>query len=127
MTSTPPNVDAVVDALDAHGYAVVEHAFAPDAIAAADRDLDPILDATPFGRDDFEGRRTRRVYAMFAKTRMLDGLATDPLVLGVLDRVLGHYQLGAPAVIEVGPGEGDQPLHYDDAIYPVPRPHAEMV
>ena len=49
------------------------------------------------------------------------------LVLGVLDRILGHYQLSAPAGISIGPGEVAQPLHPDDAIYPVPRPHPELV
>ena len=33
----------------------------------------------------------------------------------------------APTAIEIGPGERAQPLHPDDAIYPVPRPHAELV
>ena len=50
-----------------------------------------------------------------------------PLVLGVLDRVLGHYQLSAPAGIAIGAGETAQPLHPDDAIYPLARPHAELV
>jgi ectoine hydroxylase-related dioxygenase (phytanoyl-CoA dioxygenase family) len=54
-------------------------------------------------------------------------LATHPVVLEVLDRVLGHYQLSAPAAIAIGPGEAAQPLHPDDAIYPLPRPHQELV
>ena len=36
----------------------------------------------------------------------IDGPATHPLILGVLDRVLGHYQLSAPTGIEIGPGRG---------------------
>ena len=48
-------------------------------------------------------------------------------MLGVLDRVLGHYQLSAPTGIEIGPGRGRAGLHPDDAIYPVARPHAELV
>jgi ectoine hydroxylase-related dioxygenase (phytanoyl-CoA dioxygenase family) len=54
-------------------------------------------------------------------------LATHPIVLGVLDRVLGHYQLSAPTGIAIGPGESAQALHPDDAIYPLPRPHPELV
>ena len=54
-------------------------------------------------------------------------MATHPVVLGVLDRVLVHYQLSAPAAISIGPGEVAQPLHPDDAIYPMPRPHQELV
>ena len=45
----------------------------------------------------------------------------------MLDRVLGHYQLSAPTGIEIGAGEHAQPLHPDDAIYPWPRPHPELV
>jgi ectoine hydroxylase-related dioxygenase (phytanoyl-CoA dioxygenase family) len=67
------------------------------------------------------------VYALFAKTRALDGLATHPLILSVLDEILGEYQLSAPTGIEIGAGEVTQPLHPDDALYPIPRPHSELV
>ena len=120
-------VDDVVAALEAHGYATVPHAISAPQVEAARGELERILEVTPLGRDDFEGRNTRRVYALFAKTRALDALATHPIVLGVLDRVLGNYQLSAPAAIAIGPGEVAQPLHPDDAIYPVARPHQELV
>lgn len=120
-------VEDLVAELEREGYALIPDAAAPAAVAAARADLERILERTPPGRDDFEGRRTQRVYALFAKTRALDDFALHPVVLGVLDRVLGDYQLSAPAAIAIGPGERDQPLHPDDAIYPVPRPHAELV
>lgn len=119
--------EEVVAALEQDGYATVEGVLDPAAVDRARTELNAILERTPFGRDDFEGRATRRVYALFAKTRTFDGPATHPLVLGVLDRVLGHYQLSAPAGIEIGPGEEAQPLHPDDAIFPMPRPHDELV
>jgi ectoine hydroxylase-related dioxygenase (phytanoyl-CoA dioxygenase family) len=86
-----------------------------------------VLDATPQGRNDFEGFSTRRIYALFAKTRAFDDLAVHPLVTGVLDAVLGHYQFSAPVAIEIGPGEKAQSLHCDDGVYPLPRPHPEVV
>jgi len=64
---------------------------------------------------------------LFAKTRAFDGPATHPLVLGVLDRVLGSYQLSAPVGIEIGPGETAQNLHRDDGVYPIARPHPAVV
>jgi ectoine hydroxylase-related dioxygenase (phytanoyl-CoA dioxygenase family) len=120
-------VDEIVARLEADGYATVPRAIDTDQVARARADLEAILTRTPHGRDDFEGRRTQRVYALFAKTRALDPLAVHPTVLEVLDRVLGHYQLSAPAGIAIGPGETAQPLHPDDAIYPMPRPHPELV
>jgi ectoine hydroxylase-related dioxygenase (phytanoyl-CoA dioxygenase family) len=124
---TEPTVDAVVDALERDGWAHVENLLDADAVAAARADLTRILESTPFGRGEFEGFKTRRVYGLFGKTRTLDAAATNPLVLGVLDRVLGHYQLSAPTGIEIGAGEHAQPLHPDDAIYPLARPHDEIV
>jgi len=126
-TETGVSVDGVVDGLTGHGYALVPRATDPARLEAARGESERILAGAPTGRDDFEGRRTRRVYGLFAKTRAFDAVAVDPLVLGVLDRVLGHYQLGAPALIDIGPGERAQPLHRDDALYPVTRPHAELV
>jgi ectoine hydroxylase-related dioxygenase (phytanoyl-CoA dioxygenase family) len=120
-------VGAALASLERDGYARIPDAVPLDLVAAARADLTTILERTPTGRDDFEGRRTQRVYALFAKTRALDAFALHPTVLELLDRVLGCYQLSAPAAIAIGPGETAQPLHPDDAIYPVDRPHAELV
>lgn len=120
-------VDEVVGAMDAQGYAVVERLLAPDQVAAIRRDLTRILETVPYGRNDFEGHHTKRIYNLFAKTRVLDDVALHPLLLGVLDRVLGHYQFSAPVGIEIGPGQAAQVLHTDDIVYPLPWPHPDVV
>ena|SRR5579862_8036916 len=117
----------VTDALRRDGYAIVEGVLDADAIARARAELDDVLARTPTGRNNFEGFATRRVYALFAKTRAFDSAAVHPLALGVLDRVLGHYQLSAPVAIQIGPGEAEQVLHRDEQIYPLPRPHPPVV
>jgi ectoine hydroxylase-related dioxygenase (phytanoyl-CoA dioxygenase family) len=126
-TTGTTTADDVTTALEQDGWALVEGAMSAEWVAEARADLTRILESTPYGRDDFEGRKTRRIYALFAKTRTCDTPATHPVVLAALDRVLGHYQLSAPAGIEIGPGEKAQPLHPDDAIYPLDRPHQEIV
>ena len=120
-------IDALVTQVNRDGYATIPDAISALQVKTARHDLEAILESTPVGRDDFEGRRTQRVYALFAKTRSLDALATHPDVLALLDRVLVNYQLSAPAGIAIGPGETAQPLHPDDAIYPIPRPRPELV
>ena len=115
------------DALERDGYVLFEGVLAPDEVAVVREELQRLLADTPFGRGEFEGRNTRRVYGLFGKTRVLDELATHPLVLEILDDVLGEYQLSAPAAIDIGPGETAQILHPDDAIYPITRPHVELV
>ena len=109
------------------GYVIVSGMMSDGDVAAARADLGRVLDMTPTGRNAFEGFATQRVYALFAKTRTFDQAAIHPLLLEVLDEVLGHYQLSAPVGIRIGPGEQAQMLHRDDAIYPLPEPHPPVV
>lgn len=109
------------------GYVVVSGMMTDEALGAARADLSKILAETRTGRNSFEGFSTQRVYALFAKTRTFDQAAIHPLLIDVLDRVLGHYQLSAPVGIRIGPGERAQVLHTDDMIYPIPQPHPPVV
>jgi ectoine hydroxylase-related dioxygenase (phytanoyl-CoA dioxygenase family) len=128
VATDPALLDRVVADLDRDGYAVVDRLLDAARAEAVREGLRDVLDRTPTGRNDFEGFSTRRIYALFAKTRAFDSLAVHPLLLAVLDRVLGtSYQLSAPTGIEIGPGEKAQVLHTDDGIYPLPRPHPEVV
>jgi len=119
--------DSVTEGLRRDGYVIVEGVLSAAAVARARDDLARVLARTPTGRNDFEGFATQRVYALFAKTRAFDEAAIHPLALGVLDRVLGSYQLSAPVGIQIGAGEKAQVLHRDEAVYPLPRPHPPVV
>jgi ectoine hydroxylase-related dioxygenase (phytanoyl-CoA dioxygenase family) len=120
-------VGDVLAALDQQGCAVIEALLPAREVADLQAALERLLTATPSGRNAFEGFRTQRVYNLFGKTRAFDGLALHPLVTGVLDDVLVHYQLSAPVGLQIGPGEVAQVLHYDDAVYPLAWPHAPVV
>lgn len=119
-------VDALAD-LQRDGYVLIEDVLDEADVKHARDELDRLLVDTPYGRQDFEGLKTRRVYALFGKTRALDVMATHPTILALLDEVLGEYQLSAPTAIDIGPGEKAQGLHPDDALYPIARPHVELV
>ncbi len=120
-------VEAVVGLLEREGCAVVEGLIDDAKVAALKAELEPHRAATPLGRNDFEGHVTKRIYALFAKTRGFDELATHPLLLGVVEGVLGHFQLSGPVGIDIGPGETPQGLHRDDVVYPIPWPHQQVV
>jgi ectoine hydroxylase-related dioxygenase (phytanoyl-CoA dioxygenase family) len=122
-----PSVEEVAATLARDGYAIVEGVLTPEEVQAKKDELLRLLERTRQGRNDFEGFETKRIYALFAKTRAFDDAATHPLVLEVLDRVLGHCQLSAPQAIQIGPGETAQNLHRDDGVYPIARPHIELV
>lgn len=121
------DTDAIVEGVRADGVVVCEGVLDPGRVAAIRADLDRVLETTPTGRNDFEGYGTKRIYNLFGKTRAFDELAIDPVLLGVLDQLLGHHQLSAPTGIQIGPGEPAQGVHRDDSIYPLPQPHDEVV
>jgi ectoine hydroxylase-related dioxygenase (phytanoyl-CoA dioxygenase family) len=127
MHASEATVEAVLASLDEHGFCIVEGLLGAD-VDATRKELTAILDATPEGRNSFEGFRTRRMYAVFAKTRRFDEPAVHPLVLGVTEALLGvNPVLSSVVGIEIGPGETGQPLHRDDGKYPIPRPHQEVI
>ena len=114
----------VLDELDRDGYAILEGVFDP---APVKDELQRILEVTPHGRNDFEGFSTRRAYGLLAKTRVLDALICNEIVLGVCDSVLHDYWLSALVAIQIGPGERAQGPHHDDGIYPLPWPHTDVI
>jgi ectoine hydroxylase-related dioxygenase (phytanoyl-CoA dioxygenase family) len=111
------NVDEIEAALRASGCVVVERLVVDDTMDRIERDLEPFLDATPAGGDEFTGFNTRRTGSLLARSRAFGLLAAHPTVLGALDRVLGDhatsYQLHLTQVIEIGPGEPSQYVHRD--------------
>ena len=119
--------EEIAQRLSDDGYVVVSGMMTAAGVQAAREDLGRVLAATPAGRNSFEGYSTQRIYALFAKTRTFDQAAIHPLLLDVLDRILGHYQLSAPTGIRIGPGEQAQVLHTDEMIYPIPQPHPPVV
>ena len=119
---------AVLSSLEHDGAVIVERYLDAADVARKKADLERVLATVPTGRNSFEGFDTQRIYALFAKTRAFDQQAIDPFVLEVMEGLLGSdFLLSAPTGIRIGPGESAQSLHRDDTIYPLPRPHDEVV
>src|SRR4051812_19759654 len=114
----------LLESLERDGYVVRTDVFDPEPVRAA---LAPILDATPHGRNDFEGFTTRRAYGLLAKTRAIDDLILDPVSLELAGAVLGDFLLSALVAIQIGPGESAQGPHTDDSIYPLPQTHPTVI
>jgi ectoine hydroxylase-related dioxygenase (phytanoyl-CoA dioxygenase family) len=118
------NVAADLAAYHQDGFVVLTRAVGTDTLDAIRTQLAPYLDeSSHLGRNDFEGFRTNRVYALLAKAPSVAPLVEHPWVLALLDRLLqSNYLLSANLAINLWPGETAQQLHYDDGFYPIPRP-----
>lgn len=113
-----------------HGYTIVENAFdatfATEAIARLD-ELVELLGVEPAG-NAFEGARTLRVYNLLVHGPLFEAIPTAASVLPVVDRVLDDQcLLSSLSSIDIRPGETAQPIHADDQIIPLPKPHPPTV
>jgi hypothetical protein len=120
--------NALIDVIEDQGYAVLENALSASEVGAVRDGLAPYLGEGPFGRNDFEGFRTKRVYSLPAKSRAFDRLIEDERVLDVAGALLGpNFLLTAALAINLGPDESAQDIHYDEAFYyGLPRPRRPL-
>ncbi|MFT4580850.1 MAG: ectoine hydroxylase-related dioxygenase (phytanoyl-CoA dioxygenase family) [Gammaproteobacteria bacterium] len=76
---------------------------------------------------EFAGFKTRRMYNLVARTRILDELYLHPKILAIVEAHLeDQIQLSIASTIDLGPGETQQPFHRDDSYYPMDRPHMPL-
>ena len=117
----PKLVDALMEEVNKQGFVIIPNLLPRETMEAIKAEAMPLL--TYDGRNEFEGRKTRRIYSVIEKTLALNPLIEHPLVLALLDRILmPNYLLSQLQAINVLPGEVAQPLHCDDGFYPIARP-----
>ena len=119
-----------VAAVNEQGYTIIENAFDTayaDALIAHLDELERTLPVVP-ANNSFEGARTLRVYNLLARAELYWDIpiAADilPVVEGVLDPGCLVSSLSS---IVICPGETAQPIHADDQLIPIPKPHPPTV
>jgi ectoine hydroxylase-related dioxygenase (phytanoyl-CoA dioxygenase family) len=122
-----PSTAELVQSIERDGFAVAPALIPSAEIAELKASLAPWLRGAHFGRNDFEGFRTERVYALLAKAPPVAKLVEHPAVLAVLGALLRpHFRLSACLAIQLHPGETAQGWHSDDAYVWIPRPRPMM-
>jgi ectoine hydroxylase-related dioxygenase (phytanoyl-CoA dioxygenase family) len=128
MSPTVP-LEARAVQLERDGYTILEGVIAPeaaDALAADVERLERELSIEP-AQNLFEGFRTRRVYNLLARGERFERAVEDAAVLDVVERVLGRGFLASTiSSISIEPGETAQPIHADDQLIPLARPHPAL-
>ena len=111
--------------LDQDGFLLFPGLLGAGDLAAIRAQLDPVLEATPRGRNDFEGFTTKRVYALLAHAPATAILVEHPLLLALAARLLEpNFLLSAHLAIQIFDGETPQAWHFDDGFYRQPMPRS---
>src|SRR5882757_2826375 len=114
---------------DSSGYLIFERVLSPDPVAEIRIALAPYLERDLTGRNDFEGLKTNRVYALLAKSPLFAELAIHPLALAFAEAELGPGCLLSTLVANhLHTGESAQPRHVEDSgIKPTPPREALVI
>src|SRR5260370_6953960 len=127
---TGMDVDLHLKEVAEQGYTVVEDAIEPalvddlnDSLARLERYLD--VQASP---NSFEGHKTLRIYNLLAYDDLWQRVPVHDHVLPIVERVLDPGCLiSSLSSIDILPGETAQPIHADDQLIPLPKPHPPPV
>ena len=116
--------------LETDGYTIVDDAIDADLVAelaAKLRDLETFFAVEP-ARNSFEGAQTLRVYNLLALGRVWERVPVHANVLPLIEQVLDPGCLiSSLSSITILPGEIAQPIHADDQLLPIPKPHVPTV
>ena len=126
----PARTAAHLARIEQDGFTIVEDAIEPslcDALAADLLRLEREHGIVP-SRNDFEGERTVRIYNLLVHGALYEQVPVHENVLPVIEGVLDPGCLiSSLSSIAIDPGEKAQPIHVDDALIPIPRPHVALI
>jgi len=130
MTAAAPAATAAAGEIAERGYTILEGVLDADLVDALVADLDRLhraLDVQPAG-NGFEGHRTLRVYNLLVHGPLWEQVPVHEAVLPVVEQVLDPGCLvSSLSSITILPDEVAQPIHADDQLIPLPKPHPPTV
>jgi ectoine hydroxylase-related dioxygenase (phytanoyl-CoA dioxygenase family) len=123
-------LEAHLDEIAVQGYTILREAVDP---AECDEIHDDLLRlekklTTSSSRNLFEGLRTTRIYNLLVHGPLYERIPVHPAVLPLVEEVLDPGLLvSSLSSIAIGPGERAQPVHADDQLIPLRRPHPPII
>src|ERR1700722_15834073 len=127
---TSDSVDAHIRQIAEQGYTIVENAINLDLSDPLNEDLHRLeVDLGIVPADNlFEGSRTVRIYNLLVHGFLYEQIPVHPSILPICEGVLDAGLLvSSLSSIGIGPEETPQPIHADDQIIPLPKPHPPTV
>lgn len=112
------------------GYTILENAIEPSVVDALSDDLARLERelGVEYASNAFEGERTRRVYNLLAHGEIWRQIPVHPLILPIVEGVLdAGCLISSLSSIAINPDETPQPIHADDQLLPLDKPHTATV
>jgi ectoine hydroxylase-related dioxygenase (phytanoyl-CoA dioxygenase family) len=125
-----PHLEEHITRIAEEGYTILPDAIEPELVDEIDEallKLEHDLGTVP-ADNLFEGVRTMRVYNLLVHGATFEKIPVHPNVLPVVEAVLDPGLLiSSLSSIAIGPDEQAQPIHADDQLIPLTRPHVPII
>ena len=122
--------DVHIERVERDGFTIVENAFNGELAAALSTSLERLereLNAKP-AMNGFEGHKTVRIYNLLSYGSPFVQVPIDDNVLPIVEGVLdAGCLISSLSSIAIDPGETAQPIHSDDQVIPLEKPHRAIV
>jgi ectoine hydroxylase-related dioxygenase (phytanoyl-CoA dioxygenase family) len=112
------------------GYTILKGVIEPELVDALHEDLHQLEEKLGVVPADnlFEGQKTVRIYNLLVHGELYSRIPIHQHVLPLVERVLDSGCLvSSLSSIAICPDETPQPLHADDQLIPLARPHSPIV
>ncbi len=117
------SAEEIIPVFDNLGYIILENALEDYRLKQLHKELEPHFEQRAVSQAHFFGFKTKRIEALFSKSKTTQRMAAHPLVLKLTDHVLGKncdsFQINLTQGIRINPGEKAQIIHPDSALFPI--------
>lgn len=119
LTTLPAtaSTEEILDVIKRDGALIVSGVLGSDELQRFRTELDPYMEATKNGQDDFTGRSTTRTGALVARSGQARDMVMHPDIVAAANQFLEPYckriQLHLTQIIRLKPGQGKQEIHRD--------------
>lgn len=123
-------IQAHVERVKRDGYTIVADVLSSAEADALVADLERIERERGIkpARNMFEGVRTVRIYNLLVHGKLWEAIPVHPKVLPIVEGVLDKGCLiSSLSSISIASDEVPQPIHADDQLIPIPKPHPPIV
>eukprot|EP01084_Bolivina_argentea_P184401 318033_1 len=111
-------LESDIESIKQNGYVILRNVLSTEYLNKIETESNKLLSSIPFGRNQFEGYLTKRVYSIVSKSRIFDDLILNKRVQNICDyHLLPNYLLSVSQIIEIYPNQKQQEFHRDAGAY----------
>ena len=123
-----PRINPWLEELDEVGYITIPDFINAGELAQIRRAFDTEVPLLPLPINAEGDGKTVRGHNLLAKTRAADFLFLHPMLRALVEGHIGdQVRVNITTLFNLLPGEKKQPLHQDDGLWPIPRPHPKFL